>query len=462
MMPLFGNQFRRIDVLELFRTRFKDLFCLTRFAYYPATKRLSNSQNCRSSTPKLQARLNEMSVLYLRSMIEPLRRLFSWGVPTSDTLEFIQLVDTQYNISQFVEVGAGTGYWGFLLRQRNMYIIPIDANPCHVSSSNGFHTLDSGNVPPFCRVLEGRPDFLRRLVGFRNLFLCWPPRERDLFSSSPELTNLALNSLTNFQGDTLLFVGEGLASNNRIRYHLSCPSTAESHRYSTAGPTFNHAVVADWNGKGHTVTPKWPGSYDVLTFWEKVQHKAGQKVCSISSQSIVVTEGRRTSRSVHLITSNDFICTQFGFMAKQTVAVDSARYSSQARCPCARTHQLSEFIKTWAGQMATYLNVGLARRAPVWSVQEVPCIAAHAVKASPFQIPSTSFSYHATLDSISRSMQVIVLALGLFPTNNQLRTEYCRLHWLAGMETDPMNKKNTTFEGLSNETLPSKVRYLRR
>jgi hypothetical protein len=27
------------------------------------------------------------------------------------------------------------------------------------------------------------------------------------------------------------------------------------------------------------------------------------------------------------------------------------------------------------------------------------------------------------------------------------------LHWLAGMETDPMNKKNTTFEGLSNETL---------
>ena len=38
------------------------------------------------------------------------------------------------------------------------------------------------------------------------------------------------------------------------------------------------------------------------------------------------------------------------------------------------------------------------------------------------QIPSTSFSYHATLDSISRSMQVIVLALGLFPTNNQLRT----------------------------------------
>ena len=365
-MPLFGNQFRRIDVLELFRTRFKDLFCLTRFAYYPATKRLSNSQNCRSSTPKLQARLNEMSVLYLRSMIEPLRRLFSWGVPTSDTLEFIQLVDTQYNISQFVEVGAGTGYWGFLLRQRNMYIIPIDANPCHISSSNGFHTLDSGNVPPFCRVLQGRPDFLRRLVGFRNLFLCWPPRERDLFSSSPELTNLALNSLTNFQGDTLLFVGEGLASNNRIRYHLSCPSTAESHRCSTAGPTFNHAVVADWNGKGHTVTPKWPGSYDVLTFWEKVQHKAGQKVCSISSQSIVVTEGRRTSRSVHLITSNDFICTQFGFMAKQTVAVHSARYSSQARCPCARrTHQLSEFIKTWARQMATYLNVGLARRAPV-------------------------------------------------------------------------------------------------
>ena len=196
--------------------------------------------------------------------------------------------------------------------------------------------------------------------------ICWPPRERDLFSSSPELTNLALNSLTNFQGDTLLFVGEGLASNNRIRYHLSCPSTAESHRYSTAGPTFNHAVVADWNGKGHTVTPKWPGSYDVLTFWEKVQHKAGQKVCSISSQSIVVTEGRRTSRSVHLITSNDFICTQFGFMAKQTVAVHSARYSSQARCPCARrTHQLSEFIKTWARQMATYLNVGLARRAPV-------------------------------------------------------------------------------------------------
>lgn len=361
-MPRGGHSFptfRRIDVLELFYTRVYDLLTLARFTYFPVRRGFSSCQSWKSSTCRLHARLNHTSVLYLRSMIAPLRRLFSWGVPTSDALNFVQLAVDQENM---LEVGAGTGYWASLLRQQNVYIIPTDVHPCHVQGTNGFHCLHSGNVPPFCRVLKGRPAILRKLVDFRYLFICWPPREQDFWLPSLEFTNMAFNALKYFRGETLLFVGEGFSQFQRVKYR-SCCSAAAHHRCSTAGPAFNHTVLADWRNKGQAVTPKWPGAADTLTLWENTQARKDTR-CSVVSSKSAITKRIRMSSSIQFALNNEFICAQLGFLTtesdvpKQTCGVISGSRDSQMRCLCAeRTRQLSEISKTWAGQMVAHLEM---------------------------------------------------------------------------------------------------------
>ena len=62
---------------------------------------------------------------YIDNCVMPLRRMYSWGVPTEEALKAIIDVSP----AGVVEVGAGTGYWAMLLHTRGVDIVAYDRTP---------------------------------------------------------------------------------------------------------------------------------------------------------------------------------------------------------------------------------------------------------------------------------------------------------------------------------------------
>jgi hypothetical protein len=93
-----------------------------------------------------------------------LARRFSYVLPESHLLEVVR------RHSPLVELGAGTGYWTYLLRLMGADVVAYDSAPIGGLRENRYHP----DVPPWTDVLLGD---LPVLTGHsdRCLFLCWPP-----------------------------------------------------------------------------------------------------------------------------------------------------------------------------------------------------------------------------------------------------------------------------------------------
>jgi hypothetical protein len=81
-----------------------------------------------------------------------------------------RLLDVIARYSPLVEVGAGTGYWSYLLRQRGADIIAYDQAPLGGERSNRYHY----ELWPWTEVLEGDATVLQHHPD-RSLLICWPP-----------------------------------------------------------------------------------------------------------------------------------------------------------------------------------------------------------------------------------------------------------------------------------------------
>lgn len=111
---------------------------------------------------------------------------FGFAVPDEPSL---QVLATHGPI---VEMGAGTGYWARLLRDRGVEVRAFD------------RTIPDGNKSPYdfqrtwTQVEVGTPESLSEFEDY-TLFLCWPPYD------SP----MAADCLEYWHGDLLVVVGEG-------------------------------------------------------------------------------------------------------------------------------------------------------------------------------------------------------------------------------------------------------------
>ena len=90
---------------------------------------------------------------------------FAYAIPTHKALSTIG------RYGPIVEIGAGTGYWAWMLRQATIDVVAYDLHPpCAASDQNRFHM--------HCRcwtdVLAGDESALDHHPQ-RTLFLCWPP-----------------------------------------------------------------------------------------------------------------------------------------------------------------------------------------------------------------------------------------------------------------------------------------------
>ncbi|CAH1230652.1 Hypp328 [Branchiostoma lanceolatum] len=162
-----------------------------------------------------------------------LQLLFAFSVPSREALDFIVGLNRRV-----VSVGAGVGYWEFLLQQRGCDVLAFDSNELY---PEGLHYID---------VKKGGPEVLTS-HGDRALFLTWP--------DSDESSTLSTDCLNHYNGDVIIHVGELFGE------------TLSSDPW---GQSTSKAFQLDLGERFRCVTrmqlPNWPGHADTLTLWRRI------------------------------------------------------------------------------------------------------------------------------------------------------------------------------------------------
>ncbi len=112
---------------------------------------------------------------------------YSWAIPDREAIELI------VKYSPLVEVGAGNGYWAYLISQLGGEIICFDKYPGKIHQSEEY--FEQMWYP-----VSGEDENIVTEFSDRSLFLCWAPYNDDM----------AVNCLRNYSGNTVVYVGEGV------------------------------------------------------------------------------------------------------------------------------------------------------------------------------------------------------------------------------------------------------------
>jgi hypothetical protein len=103
---------------------------------------------------------------------------FAWAVPTEAAIDCI----ARHAPAGVVEIGAGTGYWAWLLSERGLDVAAFDTAPPAFTWTR----VEVGDERQAAAASAGA------------LFLCWPPWAAPMASAA----------LAAFPGETVIYVGE--------------------------------------------------------------------------------------------------------------------------------------------------------------------------------------------------------------------------------------------------------------
>jgi len=234
------------------------------------------------------------------------QRKYAWAIPDERAMRII------YNYGPVVEIGAGKGYWGYLLRKfvasvnaavkkgesmpfahrpeltnKNVYI-GYDFKPYTMAGETveqleeDYEKLQASSIvsaskmkdkkgkgmaealkkvknfrhdeyPAWEKVLKGGPEKLMKHSD-RTLFLCYP----DDFEYNAK--SMAFDCLKRYKGDTIIVVGEAFAQ--------TCMDNPWGR---SADADFQLHLAADFHKVLQVPLPSWPGSIDTLCVWKRTQ-----------------------------------------------------------------------------------------------------------------------------------------------------------------------------------------------
>lgn len=152
---------------------------------------------------------------------------YAWGTPTEPMLRAIQ------EPGPIVEMGAGSGYWAWLLRTLGADVIAYDR---FAGARRNLNVSSLGGIV-WTKVLTGGPEDLAEHSD-RTLLLCWPPQ-----------SDMAFSCLDYWKGDVLAYVGD--------------PSL-------TADDAFHARLRGEFDLSFEVRAPSWPGISDSLTVWRRM------------------------------------------------------------------------------------------------------------------------------------------------------------------------------------------------
>lgn len=124
------------------------------------------------------------------AMREQSRKLYAYAVPSEQIGQEFQ----QRGITRIVEMGSGTGYWKKFLQQFGVRVMAFDESPYHNHYTAFRHALVHKRGAAWFAQNSARYGLNRAA-----LLLVWPPYDDPM----------AYNCLRAYQGDTLIYVGEG-------------------------------------------------------------------------------------------------------------------------------------------------------------------------------------------------------------------------------------------------------------
>lgn len=113
----------------------------------------------------------------LRDLRDVLVRQYAWAIPSTAAIRLIA------RFSPIVEVGAGTGYWAYLLGLAGADVVAYDAyGPASPFKVNGCEE------PPYTDVRTAGGAHALAAHPERTLFLCWPSAGGDWADEALRLT----------------------------------------------------------------------------------------------------------------------------------------------------------------------------------------------------------------------------------------------------------------------------------
>jgi hypothetical protein len=148
-------------------------------------------------------------------------RKYSFAIPDEDALKLIA------KYSPILEMGAGSGYWAYLLQKEGVDVIAYD------NSSWEWETK-------WTSIRHGDPTTLKDMHEDRTLMLCWPNYAEPF----------AYDCLKNYKGRYFIYIGEGPGG---------CTGDDDFHEYLE-----NNFSEVDFYK-----IPQWFGIHDFLWVYER-------------------------------------------------------------------------------------------------------------------------------------------------------------------------------------------------
>ena len=153
---------------------------------------------------------------------QSLVKKYSWAIPNQEAIDYL------VSLSPIVEMGAGTGYWAYLIKQSGGDIIAFDKQPYNnPQAENQWTEVLQGECTRYKSTVVQYPD--------RTLFLCWAPYNKPF----------AYRCLKSYKGTKLVVVGEGQGG-------------------CTANDKFFRLLHKEWKVNKEIEIPQYSGIHDYL------------------------------------------------------------------------------------------------------------------------------------------------------------------------------------------------------
>lgn len=168
---------------------------------------------------------------------------YAFSVPTDEALDAIA------QVGPIVELGAGSGYWAALLRERGVDVLAYDRYPPRDGGNHWYQDREE-----FHPIVRGTEEVLH-WNAHRTLMLSWPPYATPMAAE-------ALRYYERAGGRCLVYVGEGWGG-----------CCADDDFFTRLGEdTFDDVEHSTpWRKVREVLLPQWWGVHDWLTIYERVR-----------------------------------------------------------------------------------------------------------------------------------------------------------------------------------------------
>eukprot|EP00537_Pseudo-nitzschia_pungens_P011284 CAMPEP_0172382996 /NCGR_PEP_ID=MMETSP1061-20121228/925_1 /TAXON_ID=37318 /ORGANISM="Pseudo-nitzschia pungens, Strain cf. pungens" /LENGTH=470 /DNA_ID=CAMNT_0013111087 /DNA_START=140 /DNA_END=1555 /DNA_ORIENTATION=+ len=178
----------------------------------------------------------------------------SWAVPNAKALQ--TLVDLQKPI---LEMGAGTGYWAWLLSQRGVDVAAYDLPDSQSGQKHRFrHSIVKDGSIEQVKAPENAD---------RVLVVCWPDYVGDSTQDDADRGDFGVETLKAYQGDTVVHIGE-LESTG-----VAAAAEGWGNPFPPGGSStsagFQKELVANFELKETVHLPNWPPYNSHMTVWTR-------------------------------------------------------------------------------------------------------------------------------------------------------------------------------------------------